>query len=403
MEKLDTHQKEQSQDVVVTFNGKHTTLNKSPKKNVALADQDKMKDWRVQQEASQMETSPETAEEFKQEQEEELKQDPAEEFKQEQVVELEQEPLVELKQEPAKEFMSGPLDWRKIGMDQQAASLSSSTMKSTKKKKKMRKTKRMGQPDVVLFFRKFWLPFLSAITVGLGLGFTVLLMFSHHKGLPAGQQSAMTQPKGTIPTSSQASNQGQSQVTTVTGKDYLLNLQVVQTGFYNDKKSAQTYQTKFASMGIHTVMVQDQGYALYAGVALTATHLKVLEPAISKKTPIYGKPWVLDPRQLKGSKRDLQDLKTANLIIQNLIPLSVAAIESQQLDQSILTQVDSALKQMADPGSGTTTKGLGTLKGTLLAAFTNLNQAHPDGQMAQNALLDAIGSYQSLLNQMTPN
>ncbi|MGV3487937.1 MAG: hypothetical protein ACO1OC_05050, partial [Tuberibacillus sp.] len=48
-------------------------------------------------------------------------------------------------------------------------------------KKIKKKRKAYNALPLALIFKQFWVPFLSAIIVGLGIGFTVLIMFSSHK------------------------------------------------------------------------------------------------------------------------------------------------------------------------------------------------------------------------------
>lgn len=355
---------ENNNEIRVMFNGKETTINKSVKKVVAATDQDQKKQWRNEEDLHKEREKNEKAEE----------------------TETKNQDLYE-------QYELYAWDAR-----QPAASLSTSTIK----KKKKKRVKKSSHATITMFIKKFWVPFLSAVIVGLGLGFTVLLIFMNHKPVPVsatvGSQtnSVSSTSASTTPTSTTQS--------TVAGKDYMLNLQVVQTGYYDTKQSALTDQSKFEAMGVHAVLTTDSShYALFSGLALTKNQLSILEPTIINKTPIYGKPWVLNPNKVKGTKKELQDLKTANLVIQNLIPLSLDAIQSKTVDSSILTQVNNALMQMADPSSVTSDKKLGTLKGSLLAAYTALTQTTPDGWKAQDALLDAVGNYQSIINSMVVN
>jgi hypothetical protein len=344
------HQTKGHADVSVTFNGKETKLSKRMKEQTSASDLDKLKDWRIQEEKVATFTSSET--------------------------------------EAERPIDTTPLDWRGFNNSQTAATLVASS-----KKKKKRKKDHSG--PFLNFIKKFWIPFLSAIVVGLGLGFTVLLVFTTHKAVtptvkspPAVSQGEVTGKTSSVP-----------KTKTVSGADYQLNLQVIQMGVYKQYAGALTDQKQFEASGIHTAIVKDiANYYLFSGVALNPSDIKSLEKALIKGQKPYGKAWTIQPSQVKGTALDLQDIKTANLVIQNLIPLSVAACLNQPVDTKIMTQVKKALDQMEDPNGTRGQEKLVTLKGTLLAAYSSLNQPTPDGQKAQNALLDAIANYKVIID-----
>lgn len=340
-------------DVSVKFNGKETKLSKQVKERISASDRDKFKDWRDQEDKTAKLTPAKT----------------------------------DVKPEDEQPIDTKPLDWRGFNNLQTAATL------VTPSKKKKRKTSQSG--PFLSFIKKFWIPFLSAIVVGLGLGFTVLLVFTTHKTVPSSVKitSATTQDTPVVAEGSKATTK------TVSGTDYQLNLQVVQIGVYKQHDGALADQKKFESDGIHTAIVKDQeNYYLFSGVALNPTDMKTLEKHLFKGQSVYGKAWSIHPSKVKGTALDLQDLKTANLVIQNLIPLSVAACLDQPVDTKILTQVKKALDQMEDPNGTQGQQKLVTLKGTLLAAYSSLNQSKPDGVKAQNALMDAIANYKDIMD-----
>ena len=334
-------------DVSVTFNGKETKLSKRAKENISASDQDKLKEWRKEEESTIKVPSSQ----------------------------MEIERPIDTK----------PLDWRGFNHSQTAATVAQST----------KKKKRKGQQGPFLsFIKKFWIPFLSAIVVGLGLGFTVLLVFTNHKAVPSTTNTpASSQNTQTIAKSSPPNTK------IVSGTDYQLNLQVLQMGVYKQHAGALADQKKFGASGVHTTIVQDKGtYYLFSGVALNLDDIKSIEKTLSQGQKPYAKAWSIKPSKVKGTALDLQDLKTANLVIQNLIPLSVSASLGQPVDTKILTQVKKALDQMEDPNGSSGQEKLVTLKGTLIAAYSSLTQTKPDGAKAQNALLDAIANYKDIMD-----
>ncbi|HSU79565.1 MAG TPA: hypothetical protein VLK78_04055, partial [Candidatus Angelobacter sp.] len=205
---------------------------------------------------------------------------------------------------------------------------------------------------------------------------------------PASSQNTQTLAKSPPPNTKTAS-----------GTDYQLNLQVLQMGVYKQHAGALADQKKFGASGVHTTIVQDKGtYYLFSGVALNLDDIKSIEKTLSQGQKPYAKAWSIKPSKVKGTALDLQDLKTANLVIQNLIPLSVSASLGQPVDTKILTQVKKALDQMEDPNGSSGQEKLVTLKGTLIAAYSSLTQTKPDGAKAQNALLDAIANYKDIMD-----
>ncbi len=341
-----------NQGISVTFNGKSTSLNPLTREEIAATDQDRMKNWREEEDAR-----------------ESLK-DQSDEIK---------TPSTIKEELPSAQ---GPLDWRELA----GPSYPTSNGPSSINKKR--------PPDFVLFFRKFWVPFLSAVIVGLGLGFTVLLVLSNHNTVASSEKAVTTSTA--VATTSQTTNPKKESA--VSGKSYILNLQVVQTGVYSSKTNAMTDKTNQSKEGVHTAVLKDgDKFALFSGLALNKGDLASLNQTLPSKLKPYDKAFVINPQKIKGTKRDLQDIKTANLVIQNLIPLSLTAIQNGKVDQSVLKQVEKALNQMEDPSAGTNQKDLVKLKGTLVAAYSALNQSTPDGQSAQNALLDALESYQTII------
>lgn len=341
--------------ISINFNGRNTTAKKWVNEAVALTDQDRMKNWR----------------------EEEPKGDNLKKI-------TETMPT----DEPVPK-QTGPLDWRHFENKQTAATLLHQPIKNKKKSQSKRS-------DFVIIIKKFWVPFLSAIIVGLGLGFTVLLMLANHNAATP-NQNILSASQGGI-TQNVPTTQDKTPVTTVSGKNYLLNLQVVQLGVWSSQASALDAKNQYDSSGINSAIIKDHNqYALFAGMALTKSDLVPLEQTLKNKVTYYEKSYVINPKTIKGTKRDLQDIKTANLVIQNLIPLSLSAITSETVDQSVLNEVKKALDQMEDPSEGASNKDLVTLKGTLVAAYTALTQAKPDGLSAQKALLDSMVTYQSII------
>jgi hypothetical protein len=348
------HQTKGHAGVSVTFNGKETKLSKQMKEPTSVSDQDKLKNWREQEEKVITLSSSET----------------------------------EADAEAERPNDTSPLDWRGFNNSQTAATLVDPS------KKKKRKNGQSG--PLFSFIKKFSIPFLSAIVVGLGLGFTVLLVFTNHKTVSPTVKTPPAILQGGVATAKQASP---SNTKTVSGADYQLNLQVIQMGVYKQQAGALTDQKKFDASGIHTAIVKDQTtYYLFSGVALNPSDIKTLEKTLFKGQQVYGKAWTVQPSKVKGSALDLQDLKTANLVIQNLIPLSVSACLNQPVDTKIMTQVKKALEQMEDPNGLRGQEKLVTLKGTLLAAYSALNQSKPDGQKSQDALLDAIANYKVIMD-----
>ncbi|WEG14049.1 hypothetical protein PU629_06680 [Pullulanibacillus sp. KACC 23026] len=364
MSESNTPKKNPNNRITVTFNGKETTLHKWAKEAVAATDQDRMKDWRLVGLESQEE--PQSSLDRQ---------------------EMTEEPVVE--EEELNSF-----NYYEINNAVAKPYLSPSYSK--KKKKPVKKT---VKSDFVLFFKKFWIPLISAIIVGLGLGFTVLVFFTHQQTTPAAQSSSTPDETAGSEAATTSTPVSDGKTETVDGKDYALNLYIDQLNMYSTKANAQNAQKTFSSQGIHSVIVQEQGkYALIGAVALTKADLQTVGKPIASQVDVYGKQWILSVNQLKGSHMDLQDIKTANLVIQNLIPLSLSAAESKPVDQTVMKQVNKAIQQMEDPGTDVSKQKLGTLKGTLVAAYSALNQSKPSGTEAQKALLDAIANYQLALD-----
>lgn len=260
--------KKKEEEVIVTFNGRNHTLKELAKMETAAADDELSKDW-----FSSKEDEPEA--------------------------------------------FSYPED---LPYYEETPSPVKPKFITFKRKPKMFKptTKRKKTPQKPRYFSKhqnsgfklptipknFWLPFFSAIVVGLGLGFSMLIYFSNNAHQTSTQQSTT----GATPSSStaQTANQSTSASTTaisVDATDLSIQTDVVQTSAVKTKALANTNANNISKLGLPVVETAKQGNGLiylFSGISNSMSEATQIGNIYTGDgAQVYPKPWNLSVKKLK--------------------------------------------------------------------------------------------------------
>lgn len=260
-------------------------------------------------------------------------------------------------------------------------------------KKVKKKRKNIAGNSIVPLIKQFWIPFLSAIIVGLGIGFTVLIMFSHHKDVK----------KEALPADAPVSQQKPSDVVakSLSGGDFAVSLQVVQGGSYGTQKAANERLDELKKLQVPAaVFREDDQYKVLIGVAASESVRREMTDAFTNVKDLYGKSWAYQPKTIKTSNQVADFLKIGKQLFDALVPLSAAKTLDQKVDKKALSDIGKNLNKW--PGidtlnvKGSLKSDLTSFRGAVEAALSHLeNTDDPDN--AQQSLLDAISTYQKIL------
>jgi hypothetical protein len=258
-----------------------------------------------------------------------------------------------------------------------------------KVKKKRRKT---STAPIILLFKQFWIPFLSAVIVGLGIGFTVLIMFSHHK----------TEDKQAVPTTAQPAKQTPSDevAKSMGGDGFAINLQVIQGGSFDTLKAAKDRLTELKDQSVPAaIFTEDNNYKVMIGVAKSEDARRKMQEKLGD-IELYGKSWSFHPQTIKTSKNVGDFLKTGKDFVESMVPLSVSKESDKTLDKKVLSKISDEMGNWSGIDDlnvkGSLKSDLTSFRGAVEAALSHLeNGDDPDD--GQQSLLDAISIYQKIL------
>lgn len=246
------------------------------------------------------------------------------------------------------------------------------------------------------FFKHFWVPFLSAVIVGLGIGFTVLLLFSSN-----GKKEVANAPAAASvtehPKEATSSGDGAADVSTLS-----LSVQAVQAGVLSTKAAADGFVDDLKSQGVPAVSVQDgDHFNIFIALAATEESRDQIKNMYKEKVEKpYGKEWKL-MKEVKTTKATAQFLDKGRALFSGMIPLSAAAASGSAPDKKALDNIGQLLNnwssQKVTTNDSTVDKQLISFKGMLEAAFANIKN-NGDGHSGQQSLLDALGLYQEILS-----
>ncbi|GGH85859.1 hypothetical protein JOD43_003475 [Pullulanibacillus pueri] len=329
-------QTKSNDDVIISFNGKEHRLEEWAKKEVAAADEDQTLNWR-------------------------------------------------------KTFN----EQKKLNHDDQGEAAPA----IVKYKKKKRKVGRQGLPSGTFFnlFKHFWMPFLAAIIVGLGIGFTILILFSDHKTQTTTLNNAAQ--KENVSSPDQAKAQGAEQNVQALS----LRVQVIQWNVFAKKDAAtKGMEDLEKSSQIPAAVVNDgEQYAVFIGIADNSTRRKTLETQLQKKkVTLYGKVWDYTPQKFQSSSNVFQYMKKGKTLFTQLIEASGALAEGETPDQKTVNTISKLLDALSVPKdeslSSTTKKDLETFRVVLNTAYNQIKA----GQEGQQALLDGLSLYQKICSDL---
>lgn len=271
-----------------------------------------------------------------------------------------------------------------------------------KKPKKLFKSYRKPRFSFPSISKSLWIPLLSAIVVGLGLGFTVLVFFSHHniKSNQTAEAVLSSNQKQT------AQKEGGSSSTKFTSGDLSLNMEVIQTAAVSSKSKASTVEKQMNGLGIPTVTMPATGKDLiYVFIGLAQTKSQATQMADvyqAQGAAVYVKPWNIKDQAIHLSNKSLyQALKAEHDVLTNLISASSDLMVQNSVSPAIQKAIDTNTKVMAKL-VGKTPKNIQALSNDInrvsnLVSAAIKQPTQGNERLVQQKLLNAIHSYQQLL------
>jgi len=259
--------------------------------------------------------------------------------------------------------------------------------KKVKKKRRTKSAKTTG-----IFVKQLWIPLMSAIIVGLGIGFTVLLVFSNHKAEKPPSVAASAQPVQATP--------ADSSLISLAGNQFAVNLQVLQESSFDTLSAANDHIKQLKDKNIPAVVFNEGGdYKVFIGLAKDEGTRRELTGIFGDRQ-LYGKALSFTPNTIKTSKQIGDFLNSGKALMTDMIPLSSAKALDKNLSKDALSAIDKKLNQWASIDQlnvkGTLKKDLTSFRGAIESAYSHLENAD-DPDNAQQSLLDALGTYQKIL------
>ncbi|TCP32233.1 sporulation related protein [Scopulibacillus darangshiensis] len=160
--------------------------------------------------------------------------------------------------------------------------------KKKKKKKKKRtvasKNNRESSPQLIIILKNIWIPLLSAVIVGLGLGFTILLLFS---GDDKAQTTSKIQANSAVKSENTTSKPSEE-----AAKNLELDLNVIQAGAFSKQDQAKELANKLEDKGLASLTTKNDNFYVFAGLASDADQVDGLKEYFKNQgIDVYAKTW----------------------------------------------------------------------------------------------------------------
>jgi|GEM_PF-2750126 len=305
------------------------------------------------------------------------------------------------------------LDWKKTFQDQKRIdergdsdydNESASTVTTSQHKKKKNKRKNRLVRDYhglfmmfLIFLKYLWMPLLTAIIVGLGIGFTILILFSHNGRTPA--KAEMEVSSNQVSTHSTATQNGSRRAQLLA-----LSLTKIQGGVFSTKKAAEARVSELAQKkGIPSVMIKEGSrYTVFVGIVTSdSAKAKLQNTLASKGIDVYSKGWSYHIQTLHTTDFIYRDLKDGRATFLACLDVSSQRLAVEKPSQSILNKAHKSLSDFQLPNQsqagGTLRSQLKMFHDTLSAAFNQIK----GGGTGQQPLLSALNSYQKILQNLS--
>jgi len=301
------------------------------------------------------------------------------------------------------------LDWKKAFQDQRRmnerddSELASTVITSQHKKKKNKRKNRLASGDhtapmtFLIFLNYLWIPFLTAIIVGLGIGFTVLILFSHNDrtsenvGVEGGGHQVATHAKN-------ASNSSQK------AKSLSLSLIEIQGGVFSTQKAAEARVSELTETnGIpSTVIEEGSRYAVFIGIVSSDTARARLQNTLtSKGIDMYSEDWSYHIQTLHATDLMYRNLKDGKAAFLACLHASSQRLAAEKPSQSSLHKAQQSVSRFQLPNQSqaeaTLRSQLKMFHDKLSAAFNQIKS----GGTGQQPLLDALSSYQKIVQNLS--
>ena len=299
------------------------------------------------------------------------------------------------------------LNWRKTFAEQTPSrpdehKESAPALVKPKRKKRRKITNRhttqrpFSEGVLINFFKSFWVPFITAIIVGLGIGFTVLILFSDKSQAP-NQETAtevVADHKGTNGTSAANVNQG---------GQLDLSIQVIQEGLFSSQSAAQKEMDDIKdeyNVPAAAIKQNDQ-YSVLIGLTNDEAIRDTLKNDFTERSmDVFGKKWDFKAGDIQASKAVYEYLTTGNALFHELLADSSAIIANNSLDKTKLDKLEESLNEWNVPNdsslSTSTKEEIKTFNNILKTAFSQIQ----DGESGQQPLLDALSLYQMICTSL---
>ncbi|GGE42645.1 hypothetical protein GCM10011391_21800 [Pullulanibacillus camelliae] len=272
------------------------------------------------------------------------------------------------------------------------------TSKHRKKKKKKKRLPVSGQKKsrsttFTTFFKHIWMPFITAIIVGLGIGFTVLILFSHNSKAPTDTETSSHQSQTATNTSSEEKNNQNA-------KALALTLTEIQGGVFTTQKAAEAGMNDLKQhSGLPAAVIKDgERYAVFIGIVSSdSAKAQLTNTFTSKGVDIYSKSWSYSVQSVHATDRVYRDLQEGQKAFSACLDASSQFLAGGEPSQAALNKAKKALTDFqlpkASQAESSQISQLKTLHDKLMTAFNQIKS----GETGQQSLLDALNVYQGIL------
>lgn len=289
------------------------------------------------------------------------------------------------------------LNWRKVFEEHTPKPDNSESAPTGFVPYKKVKKKRLHKPNYGFgqLFKMFWIPFLSAVVVGLGIGFTVLLMFSDHK---TNHAKAPEAPEA-VATSAEL------KVNTLDGTPFSMTVQVLQENSYKTEAGAKEDLSQLKENEKPGAVLKENGnYKVIVGLAKDEATRKQLANTFGGMA-LYGKAFSFSPKAVRTSQQVGEFLIDGKNLMMAMVPLSTEKALGKKIDGTKLSVLNEKLNHWAAIDqlnvTGSLKKDLTFFRGAVESAYSHL-EGKDDPDSAQQSLLDALASYQKIVTALNP-
>lgn len=250
-----------------------------------------------------------------------------------------------------------------------------------------------------VLFKKFWIPLISAIIIGLGFGFTILVFFSGQAledGPSVSNAASVTDPGSTSNKSSP--NEAGSSSAKLTVQQLTLDSYLLQAGAFDSASQADRLINQLSEKTIPAVKYKSGGYhRVFIGIASEQSGIDALSPFYSNQ--LKEAPYTKEI-SVTADNAEITNKGLFNFLTQGkdyLIKLSQLSASSSSIPSELKKQIANWGGSFANIQAKQAKSALKDFQKRLTAAASYNYKNKDDIKTAQEHLLNAWTAYAEVL------